>query len=308
MTFSTNVKNEIIAIQNTKTEGIAELSAFLRLNANVNEKEIMVSTENAKVAKRIFKLIKEIYNISSNISVKKVNLSKNNVYIVSIKAKINIILEDLAIKKGDANKSTSNLQEYIVSDDAEKRAYLRGAFLGSGSVNDPKTTRYHLEFLANHEQEAIFLKDLLNEYELNSKIFKRHKGYMIYIKEAEKIGDFLRIIGANRAVLYFEDIRIYRDHKNTINRLNNCEQANIEKIISTANKQLQEIKILIENVGITNLDEKLKEVIDYRLRYPEKSLTELSEIMSLKTGRKVTKSGLNHRFRKIRDIVSRTKK
>ena len=128
---------------------------------------------------------------------------------------------------------------------------------------------------------------------------------MVYIKEAEKIGDFLRIINANQAVLYYEDIRIYRDHKNMTNRLNNCEQANIDKIIDTATKQLEDIDYIKNNLGIDLLDEKTQEAIKYREKYPEASLQELSEIITYETGKNITKSGLNHRFRKIKDLASR---
>ena len=130
---------------------------------------------------------------------------------------------------------------------------------------------------------------------------------MVYLKEAEKIGDFLRIINANQAVLYYEDIRIYRDHKNMTNRLNNCEQANIDKIIETANKQLNDIEYLKNNLGLELLDDKSRELIEYREKYPEASLQELSEIITYETGKNITKSGLNHRFRKIKELVNKMK-
>ena len=144
-------------------------------------------------------------------------------------------------------------------------------------------------------------------FELNSKIITRDKGYMVYIKEAEKIGDFLRIINANNAVLYYEDIRIYRDHKNMTNRLNNMEQANMDKIIATANKQIEQINYLKDNDCMDLLDDKTRELTEYRLKYPEASLTELAEIISLETRKNITKSGLNHRFRKINELVEKMK-
>ena len=128
---------------------------------------------------------------------------------------------------------------------------------------------------------------------------------MVYIKEAEKISDFLRIINAYQAVMYFEDIRIYRDHKNMTNRLNNCEQANIDKIFLTAAKQLKDIEKLKEYDLLDVLYEKLKEVVEYRQKYPESSLQELSEIMSSELEYTISKSGLNHRFRKIKEIIKR---
>ena len=127
---------------------------------------------------------------------------------------------------------------------------------------------------------------------------------MVYIKEAEKISDFLRIIKSYNAVMYYEDIRIYRDHKNMTNRLNNCEQANMDKIFFTASNQIKDIEKLKEYDMLELIDEKLKVVIEYRLKYPEASLNDLSDIISLETGNKISKSGLNHRLRKIKEIIS----
>ena len=150
-----------------------------------------------------------------------------------------------------------------------------------------------------------FVSELLNKFNLNSKVIKREKNYMVYVKEAEKISDFLRVINAYNGVMYFEDIRIYRDHKNMTNRLNNCEQANMDKVFMTATRQLNDIKVIRDNDMLDVMDEKILEVIKYRELYPEASLQELSEIMSNELGYEITKSGLNHRFRKIKDIVSK---
>lgn len=307
MSFTTTIKEEISRIQNTRSESISELSGFLRNNGTCTDTTIDLLTENATVAKRIYQLMKDIYDITCEIeSRKNMNFSKNNLYLIMINEKVDLILKDLSIidEKGIFLDIPN---DYIFGSEEETRAYLRGAFLSKGSINDPKTARYHLEFLIEEKEEANFISKLLNEFELNSKVLSREKGYMVYIKEAEKIGDFLRIINANQAVLYYEDIRIYRDHKNMTNRLNNCEQANIDKVVGNATKQIEEIEYLKENLGLELLDEKTKEVIDYRLKYPEASLLELSEIISYETGKPITKSGLNHRFRKIRELVNRMK-
>jgi hypothetical protein len=195
-----------------------------------------------------------------------------------------------------------------VSDDEQIAGYLRGVFLSGGSVNDPKTSRYHLELSVNNKEHAEYIKTLLNNYNLNSRIIGRKKGYVIYIKEAEKISDFLRMIKAFNAVMYFEDIRIYRDQKNMINRFNNCDLANVEKTINSAKRQVEDIMIIKNSIGLEILDDKLKEVCEYRLKYPESSLRELGEIISLETNNKVSKSGLNHRFRKIKEISDKMKK
>lgn len=307
MSFTTTIKEEISRIKNTSSETISELSGFLRNNGTYTDTTIDLITENATVAKRIYQLMKEKYDITCEIETRKsMNFSKNNLYLIMINDKVNIILKDLSIinEKGIFLEIP---EEYIVGSEEEIRSYLRGVFLSKGSINDPKTARYHLEFLIDEKEEAHFISNLLNSFELNSKVLARDKGYMVYIKEAEKIGDFLRIISASNAVLYYEDIRIYRDHKNMTNRLNNCEQANIDKIVETATKQIEDIEYLKENLGLDLLDDKTKQAIEYRLKYPESSLLELSEIISYETGKPITKSGLNHRFRKIRDLVNKIK-
>jgi hypothetical protein len=308
MSFTTTIKEEISRIDNTKSESIAELSGFMRNNGSYSDTTIDLVSENATVVKRVYKLCKDLYDITCEIETRKGNnFSKNNLYLIMIDDKVDFILKDLSVidENGEYLPQPAS---YIADSEAEIRAYLRGSFLTKGSINDPKTSRYHLEFLIDEREEAEFIQKLLNNFSLNSKILSREKGYMVYIKEAEKIGDFLRIISAFNAVLYYEDIRIYRDHKNMTNRLNNCEQANIDKIVETATKQLEDIRYLKENLGIELLDDKTKEIIDYREKYPEASLLELSEIISYETGKSITKSGLNHRFRKIRELAEKMRK
>ena len=303
MTFSTEVKNEITKLESTKLELISELSGVVR-NSSEIEPYIKITIENNSVARRIFKLFKDIYEVTPTITVRqRYGFNKGINYILEIKHKNSEILNDLSIV--DKNGNYLNIPKtYIVNDEELVRAYLRGLFISTGSINDPKTSRYHLEFIINDKDYANYISKLLNDFNLNSKIIKREKNYMVYIKEAEKISDYLRIIKAYNAVMYFEDIRIYRDHKNMTNRLNNCEQANMDKIFLTSSRQIKDIEKLKEYDIIDLLDEKIKEVIEYRLKYPEVSLQELSDIITSSTGNKITKSGLNHRFRKIREIVT----
>lgn len=300
MTFSTEIKNEITRLECSKTESIAELSAIVRNSASTSD-SIYINVENNAVARRIYKLFKDIYNITPTITIRKRYFNKGINYILEIKKNNSKILEDLSIID---NNSTylSHPREYLIDDSEDKRAYLRGLFIASGSVNDPKTSRYHLEFIVDSYEYAKYINNMLNEYNLNSRIIRREKNYMVYIKEAEKISDFLRIIKAYDGVMYFEDIRIYRDHKNMTNRLNNCEQANMDKVFMTSSNQIKDINKLKELGLYDELDNKLKKVIDYRLKYPESSLQELSDILS-SDGEKITKSGLNHRFRKIKELI-----
>lgn len=297
MSFTTIVKNELSKLELEKTESITELAAIFKNSAEIKENCIKLQTENSSVARHIFNLIKEIYNITCKITVRHgYNYSKKLIYILEIINKKDIIIDDLCLNKPKPF-------EYLLGDDSLTRIYLRGVFIASGSINDPKKSRYHLEFILDDYEYALFVSEKLNLYDLNSKVLKRESKYMVYIKEAEKIGDFLRMINAIGALLYFEDIRIYRDHKNMTNRLNNCEQANVDKIIETANLLVKDIELIEENDAIGLLDDKVKVVALYRKKYPEASLTELSEIITLETGNSITKSGLHHRFDKIKKLA-----
>lgn len=299
MSFTGIVKNELSKLELNKLEAITELSAILKNNAFISDNVIRVTTENSSVARHIFNLIKNLYSISPKITVRHgYNYQKNYVYILEISNKLDFIIKDL-------NLDVEIPNDYILDDDILTRIYLRGVFIASGSINDPKKSRYHLEFIVDSLKYAEFIKDKLNLYYLNSKVIKRDNKFMVYIKEAEKIGDFLRMINAIGALLYFEDIRIYRDHKNMTNRLNNCEQANVDKIIETASNQVKDIE-LIESIGGLNLlDEKTRLAAVYRMKYKEASLLELSEIISIETKTPLTKSGLHHRFTKIKDIANK---
>lgn len=304
MSFSMNIKDEISRIDEGKTEKIAELSAIVR-NSGTIDNNLKIIIENNSVARRVFKLFKEIYDVTAIITVRRrTGLSNNLIYILTINKKYQDILKDLSIY--DKNNNYLEVpHDYIISDIDDIRAYLRGVFMTCGSVNDPKTSRYHLELVVDTNNYAKFINKILNDLKLNSKIIRREKNYMVYIKESEKISDFLRLIKSYNGVMYFEDIRIYRDHKNMTNRLNNCEQANMDKIFITANNQIKEIEKLKKHKLIDTLEPKIKEVIEYRLKYPESSLSELASIMTDELGYKISKSGLNHRFRKIKNIVSK---
>ncbi|MBO5376409.1 MAG: DNA-binding protein WhiA [Bacilli bacterium] len=299
MSFTTTVKNEVCMLELSNSENISELSGFVRASSKIYDDRIELTTENAKVAKRIYLLIKSIYGIEVLLEQRKMaNFSNKKIYVVTIESKVSDILNDLSVMD-------ESPKDYIVGSNEEIKSYLRGTFFNRGSVNDPKTSQYHLEFVYDNKHEAVFVQRLLNMFDMNSKIIIRDTKYMVYIKEAEKISDFLKLISAYQAVLYYENIRIYKEQKNNTNRLNNCEQANIDKIIETCNSQISDIELIMDKLGIEFLDDKIKEACEYRLKYPETSLTELSKIISLETNSNITKSGLNHRFRKIRDIASR---
>ena len=303
MSFSVKVKSEILRLQSERTEKISLLSSYIRNNAVITENSILINTENMEISKYIFELFKELYNIFPIITVRKsFNFKKSMSYLLKLDSHLSLILKDLSLINEDGY-FINIPREYIYTEDDDKMSYLRGVFLATGSINDPKTSRYHLEFLIDDYDYSLFVCELLDYFNLNSKLIERNNGFMIYIKEAEKISDFLRIMKAYNAVLYFEDIKAYREHKNLVNRLNNCEQANVEKTINSALNQVSDIELIENKIGIDALDEKLQTVCVYRKKYKEASLSELSNIISMETNTKVTKSGLNHRMRKIKEIA-----
>lgn len=308
MSYTTKIKEEIASIENTKSEMIAELAGFIRNNGTISDNKIILTTENKKTVERIKLFIKNLYNTELKIETKdNANFSKKELVVMNINNNVDSILKDLGFLDAEGNILLTP-PTYIVGANEEIRAYLRGVFLCCGSINDPKTSRYHMELLISTPDEAVFVQKLLNIFDLNAKILNRDKGYMIYLKEAEKISDYIKILGANNAVMYFENVRIYREQKNKTNRLNNCEQANIDKVVATATVQLEQIRIIEETSSVDLLDDKTKETLEYRKKYPEASLKELSEIISLETSKPITKSGLNHRLRKIKELADRLAK
>ncbi len=297
LSFTAKVKNEITELKLSEPAKVALISGFFRNNYQILKDSITISSENPV----IISYLKELLDSYEEITYKEMLIDNNNFSKNKLMALI--IINGTDFIKETFCLDDDTVPDYLVGLDDEIRGYLRGVFLSSGSVNDPKTSRYHLELLINSPSEAVFIQKLLNNYNLNVKLLNRDKGFMLYIKEADKISDFLKIIGTTKAVLYYEEIRVYRDKKNRTNRLNNCEQANTDRVVKTAFEQLEYIKVLEDNLAVQLLDEKTKEALEYRKKYQEASLKELSEIISLETGKKITKSGLNHRFRKIKELA-----
>ena len=306
MTFSGKIQEEVSKLDVDKIELVSELSGIFCTNADIKLYSIKVQTENLNAANRIFNIVKDVYDVTSNITVKKnYNFKKNEIYIIEIKKNVPEIIKDIGLIGETGFVIDEIPKEEIVADDNLKSAFIRGSFLISGSVNDPKTSRYHLEIISNNVKHAEFLRDLINSFNLNSKVLRRKKGYMVYIKESEKISDFLKMIKAYNGVMYFEDIRIYREKVNMNNRINNCEQANVEKSMASSNKQISDINYIKERDAYELLDDKVRLVAEYRVKYPDSSLIELSEIISVETNNKITKSCVNHRLRKIKDLADK---
>lgn len=299
MTFTTKIKEEITSlVPNNIIESRIELLSFLKYTYIIENNKIKIYIENPNIARYIFKLIKANYNINVNLTIrtqKKFKLKK--IFILSLNEKVNIIEND--IKELD--------KEIIDSSFEEISSYLRGTFLANGSINDPSKSKYHLEFLVDNISDANIINNLLIKLKFNSKVISRDKGYMVYIKASEEISDFIKLLGANNSLFYYEDIRIYRDHKNMVNRLNNCEQANIEKSMKTSLEQMDNINYLKEHDMLDLIDDKIKLVIKYKEKYPETTMNELAYIISMETGVNVSKSCINHYFRKIKELVNKSK-
>ena len=299
MTFSTKLKEEICREEINSLESRSELSAILRYDAHINGK-ITITFENGCVARRVFKDIKSIFNMTPHIIVRnQKRLRAKQIYILEIKQHIDTILKRLNIDKASSRSDFDTPEEMV--------AFVRGAFLVTGSISDPSTSGYHLEFVLNTLEDANFLNRLLLEMKFDSKVLERNNKYMVYLKSAEEISDMIRMFKASNALFYFEDIRIYRDHKNMVNRLNNCEIANQEKTTMTGMKQLEDIAYLKEHDLLDLLDDKTKQIITYRLKYPESSYQELAEIISLETDYQIGKSGINHHFIKMKKMVENHK-
>ena len=303
MSFASDAKNELTRLEVHPEHAKAELAALIRMNGSLslsNQSFILnVQTENAAIARRIFSLLKNNFHVQSELLVRrKMKLKKNNVYIVRLKNGTKKVLSELGIMEGMLYHG--RIPEEIRENSQKMKSYLRGAFLAGGSVNSPETSRYHLEIYSNYEEHNQDICMLINHFQLNARTLERRNGYITYLKESEKIADFLALIGATSSMLTFEDVRIVRDMRNSVNRLVNCENANLNKTIDAATKQIENIKLIEKMVGLDTLPEKIREIAEVRLKNPDISLKELGEIMP---NGQISKSGVNHRLRKINKMA-----
>lgn len=299
MSYASEVKKELTGITVHEKNARAELMALIRMNGSIglaNHAMILnVQTESPAIARRIYSLIKQLYKVESDILVrKKMKLKKNNTYVVRLRHHAQEILGDLAILDGFQIKERVPLD--LLTDDLMIRSYLRGAFLAGGSVNNPETSRYHLEIYSLYEEHNEMIAEMINRYDLNARTTNRRSGYIVYLKEAEKIANFLQLIGATTSMLEFENIRMVRDMRNSVNRLVNCENANMDKVANAANRQVENIMLIEATVGLSSLPEKLRAIAETRLAHQEVSLKELGTLVP---GGPISKSGVNHRLRKL---------
>lgn len=304
MSFASDIKKELTTLDVDSQCIHAELAALIQMNGAVsgaNQKYVLdIQTENAAIARRIYLLIKTLYDVPIELLVrKKMKLKKNNIYIARLKHRVEHLLSALDIVEED---SISSL--YTENTDC-RRSYLRGAFLAGGSINNPETSSYHLEIFNFHKAHNERLCKLLNTFDLRARTLERKNGYIVYLKEAEKMTEFLNIIGAHNALFKFEDVRIVRDMRNSVNRLVNCETANLNKTIGAAFRQIENINLIDETVGLDELPERLREIAVLRRSHQEVSLKELGELVS---SGKISKSGVNHRLKKIDEYAEKLRR
>ncbi|WP_377887755.1 DNA-binding protein WhiA [Alkalihalobacillus sp. R86527] len=305
MSFAADTKKELTQLESKPCCSRSELAALIRMNGSIsfgNRQLILnIPTEHAAIARRIYTLIKRLYNYDVELLVrKKMRLKKNNVYIVRVSAKARDLLEDLGIMD-NAFMFTRTIPSDFTKRACCKRAYLRGAFLAGGSINHPETS-YHLEIFSMYEEHTESLCELMNQFDLNAKMLERKKGYIVYIKEGEKITEFLSVVGAHQALLYFEDVRIMKDMRNSVNRIVNCETANLNKTVGAAFRQVENIRFIQNEVGLEILPDKLREIAELRVKHQDVTLKELGEML---TGGAISKSGINHRLRKIDQLAEK---
>lgn len=313
MSFSGNVKEELSEHWSSARHcQIAELAAILGLCGSIiinsrNEYRVKVHTENKAVARKVFTLIKKTFNIESDISIRR-NIQKQSVsYSVVVKQHQDALRVLQAVKLIDEHldgfEEVRIVNPIVVQQTCCKRAFIRGAFLAAGSMSDPKKA-YHFEIVCAAEPMAEQIRELMSSFSMDAKIVQRKKSYVVYLKEGSQIVDILNIMEAHVSLMELENVRILKEMRNTVNRKVNCETANLNKTVSAAVKQLEDITYLRDTIGLEKLSEGLEEVALARLSHPDASLKELGALLSPSVG----KSGVNHRLRKLGDLAEKVRK
>ncbi|MDD3221891.1 MAG: DNA-binding protein WhiA [Clostridia bacterium] len=305
MSFSSRVKEELAYQTGAAMHcRIAETAAILSLCGKITKDElerisIKVHTENLSVARKYFTLLKKTYNIECNVCVRShMHTGKSRTYILEVR-------DDTAARKVLASVKMMNDGEEFAADYTKvdplilrkaccKRAFLRGAFLCAGSISEPEKT-YHFEIVCTSFERAQQICDMMKVFNIDGKWILRKKYHVVYIKEASQIVDILNVMEAHVSLMELENIRILKEMRNSVNRRVNCETANISKTVSAAVKQIEDITYIRDTVGFGELTDGLREIAQLRLEYPEASLVELGNLLSIPVG----KSGVNHRLRKL---------
>lgn len=308
MSFSGDIKEELSRQMNPARHcQIAELSALLSICGSIiitsrNEYRLKIHTENQAVARKVFTLVKKTFNIEADISIRRNVNRENSVYSVIVKRHEDALRILQATKLLEEKESEFDevhiVDPIIIQQPCCKRAFLRGVFLAAGSISDP-TKSYHFEIVCNAEEMAVQMTQLLGTFSIEAKIVPRKKVFVVYVKEGSQIVDILNIMEAHVSLMDLENVRILKEMRNTVNRKVNCETANINKTVSAALKQIEDITYLRDTIGLGKLPAGLKETAIARLENPEASLKELGELLSPPVG----KSGVNHRLRKLGELA-----
>ena len=308
LTFSGKVKEELAKHWSTSKHcQIAEITAIMSMCGKVtidsrDRYVVKVRTENISVARKCFTLLEKTFNIEAE-SLVSMNKSKGNItYTVIVKQHEDAMKLLQSMKLVDANgeisEELSTSRNVIVHKSCCKRAFLRGAFLASGSMSHPEKS-YHIEMVCASQAKAEQIQKLINSFGLDAKVILRKRSYVVYLKEGAQIVDLLNIMEAPIALMEMENVRILKEMRNSVNRKVNCETANINKTVSAATKQADDIRFIQEQMGLDKLPEGLQEIAEIRLAYPEATLKELGDLLAEPLG----KSGVNHRLRKLSEIA-----
>ena len=303
MSFSGMVKEELSRqIGTARHCRIAELAALIgfcgRLEHFPQGEKLKLQTENETVARKCFTLLQKTFNIEKERSVREnSHLKRVKVYVLEISdpEEIREILQATKLIADSKFCDTLILQDMlVVQQSCCKRAYIRGAFLASGSISDPEKG-YHFEIVYPDERKAQQLQTIIRSFSVDAKIVQRKKSYVVYVKEGAQIVDMLAVMEANVALMDLENIRILKEMRNSVNRKVNCETANINKTVNAAVKQMEDIKLIQQVMGFEQLSDGLAQIAELRMQYPEATLKELGMMLSPQVG----KSGVNHRLRKL---------
>jgi DNA-binding protein WhiA len=312
MSFAVNTKNELVHIEiEKKCCMLAEIAGFIRICGSLklsggNRTMIMMSTENPAIARRYKKLIQDYFNINVGLEIGQgEGIKKGRMCFLKIppEEKSEQILREtgiLMIREG-LNYINDGIYDGLIKTKCCKKAYLRGVFLGAGTISDPEKG-YHIEFVCNAGTLAEDVKKLINSFvDIHAKMVQRKKSYVVYVKESGQITDILNIMGAHSHLLSFENVKIIKEMRNKANRARNCDSANLDKTLNAAERQIESIKKIESRKGLGFLQDKLYDVAVLRLENPDASLTELAELMEPP----MKKSGINNRLKKIEEIAKK---
>ena len=307
MSFASDLKKDIVNYDFSDASLKAELYGILKLKSELtiskNKLSIMIKTTSLNLSRRIIYIIKRLYHIDIEILSKaRLNLDKKNVYILLIKDDIEAMLKDLDIMDDDYHFIEVVSEKY----DDNYEDVIRGMYLSSGSVNNPNKM-YHLEIACNEEIEAKYIINKVSALGLDGKVIERRSKYVFYLKKGEQIGDFLKLLGATNSLFEFENARIKRDLNNVVNRVINCDIHNSTKTKESCDRQLEDIKIIKKYMGFDNLSIRLMEAITLRVKNPDSSLQELSDVSEEVVGRYISKSGISHCMKDLELIADTLK-